>query len=37
MLFEQRVPAREFAETELDPFTAEATAGNGDMTKGDKI
>lgn len=27
MLFEQHVPARKFAETKVDPFTAEATGG----------
>jgi SP family general alpha glucoside:H+ symporter-like MFS transporter len=37
MLFEQRVPARQFAKTEVDPFTAEATAGKGDASKEDKM
>jgi SP family general alpha glucoside:H+ symporter-like MFS transporter len=30
MLFEKRVPARQFAKTEVNPFTAEATAGKGE-------
>lgn len=29
MLFEQRVPANKFAETKVNPFTAEATGGKG--------
>jgi SP family general alpha glucoside:H+ symporter-like MFS transporter len=34
-LFEQRVPARKFAKTDVDPFTAEATAGkSGTLTGG---
>jgi len=35
MLFEHRVPARKFAKTDVDPFTAEATAGkSGTLTGG---
>jgi SP family general alpha glucoside:H+ symporter-like MFS transporter len=37
MLFEQRVPARQFAKTEVDPFTVEAKAGKGDIPKEDKM
>jgi SP family general alpha glucoside:H+ symporter-like MFS transporter len=37
MLFEQRVPASQFAKTEVNPFTAEATAGKGDRSKVDKM
>lgn len=39
MLFEQRVSARRFAETKVDPFTAEATGGKADAvaTHGEKI
>lgn len=37
MLFERRIAARKFAKTEVDPFTAEATAGKEDEMKGDRI
>jgi SP family general alpha glucoside:H+ symporter-like MFS transporter len=33
MLFEMRVPARKFAKTEVDPFTAEATTGKAGFEK----
>lgn len=34
MLFETGVPARKFAKTEVNPFTAEATTGKEDFSKG---
>lgn len=34
MLFETGVPARKFATTEVNPFTAEATTGKEDFSKG---
>jgi SP family general alpha glucoside:H+ symporter-like MFS transporter len=37
MLFEQRVPARQFSKTEVDPFTAEVLAGKGEIPKEDKV
>jgi SP family general alpha glucoside:H+ symporter-like MFS transporter len=37
MLFGQRVPARQFAKTEVNPFTAEALAGKSDRPKEDEV
>ena len=37
MLFEQRVPARQFAKTEVNPFTAEATASKGKVSTEGKL
>lgn len=37
MLFEQRVPARKFAETHVDPFTAHATGGKDGDADADKM
>jgi len=37
MLFEQRVSARRFAKTEVNPFTAEATADKSGMSTEDKL
>lgn len=34
MLFETGVPARKFAKTEVNPFTAEATTGKEEVSKG---
>jgi hypothetical protein len=33
MLFEMGVPARKFAKTEVNPFTAEATTGKEGFSK----